>query len=57
MIKDRLENAGQYLALHEKFKEGFAFTKGAVKELLPVGKYILDGEDAAVSKIVVKVMV
>ena len=44
MIKDRLENAGQYLALHEKFKESFAFIERAVRESLPVGKYILDGD-------------
>ena len=44
MIMDRMENAGLYHGVHEKFEEAFAFIRKAVAEDLPVGKYELDGD-------------
>ena len=44
MIFDRVENAGKYSVLHEKFAEAFAFIARATAEGLPVGRYELDGD-------------
>ena len=45
MILDVLQNSARYAQLHPGFAKAFAFLEDAQKELPPVGRYDLDGDN------------
>ena len=45
MIIDSLKNHSLYAAIHKNFAPAFAFIQKAVADDLPVGKYVVDGDD------------
>lgn len=57
MVFDNLSNCELYYGMHPRFQEAFDFIKKAIAENLEPGKYEIDGKQAPVKKIVVKVKV